>query len=64
MNWHAADLIFLGDPSQDKVTMDHFTNAYETMNRWRKQPDGSEVLMVGTDNYSFLIPLRKTGGGQ
>jgi len=44
--------------------MDHFTNAYETMNRWRKQPDGSEVLMVGTDNYSFLIPLRKTGGGQ
>jgi hypothetical protein len=60
----AADLIFSGDPSQDKVTMDHFTTAYQTMNRWRKQPDGSEVLIVGTDNYSFPIPLRKTSGGQ
>jgi hypothetical protein len=38
--------------------------AYETMNRWRKQPDGGEVLVVGSDNNPFPIPLTKTSGGQ
>ena len=60
----SADLIFSGDAAEDKRTGENFTNAYQTMNRWRKQADGSEVLIVGADNHSFPIPLAKSSGGQ
>ena len=60
----AADLIFSGDAAEDKQTVENFTTAYQTMNRWRKQNDGSEVLVVGTDNNPFPIPLAKNSGGQ
>ncbi len=29
------------------------------MDRWRKQTDGSEVLIVGADNHAFPIPLKR-----
>jgi Protein of unknown function (DUF2950) len=60
----SADLIFSGDDAQDKLAGEHFTNAYQTMNRWRNQTDGSEVLIVGADNNPFPIPLKKNGAGQ
>jgi hypothetical protein len=60
----SADLIFSGDAAEDKRTEEHFTNAYQTMNRWRKQTDGSEVLVVGADNFPFPIPLKKNNSGQ
>jgi len=60
----AADLIFSGNAAQDKLTAEHFTTAYQAMNRWRKQTDGSEVLIVGADNHPFPIPLAKNSGGQ
>ena len=60
----SADLIFSGDAAQDKLTVERFTNAYQTINRWRKQTDGSQALVVGTDNFLFPIPLRKNSGGQ
>jgi Protein of unknown function (DUF2950) len=60
----SADLIFSGDAAQDKQTAGNFTTAYQTMNRWRKQTDSSEVLVVGADNNPFPIPLRKNSGGQ
>ena len=60
----SADLIFSGDAAQDKLTFEHFTTAYETMNRWRKQTDASEVLFVGADNNPFPIPLKKNSAGQ
>jgi Protein of unknown function (DUF2950) len=60
----AADLIFSGDAAQDKQTAQNFTTAYQTMNRWRKQTDGTEVLEVGSDNHAFPIPLAKNSGGQ
>ena len=44
---------------QDKTTVDAFIAGYQQMHRWRKMPDGSEILLVGTDNFAFLIPLRK-----
>ena len=34
------------------------------MNRWRKQTDGGEVLVVGADNNPFPIPLKKNSAGQ
>jgi hypothetical protein len=60
----SADLIFSGDAAQDKATAEHFTAAYQTMARWRKQTDNSEVLVVGADNNPFPIPLKKNSGEQ
>jgi hypothetical protein len=60
----SGDLIFSGDAAQDKLTFEHFTAAYDAMNRWRKQTDGSEVLYVGADNNPFPIPLKKNTAGQ
>jgi len=60
----SQDVIFSGDTAQDKANFDSFTAAYATMNRWRKQTDGSEVLYLGADNNPFPIPLKKNGAGQ
>ncbi len=60
----SKDLIFSGDDAQDKLNGEHFTTACQTMNRWRQQTDGSEVLIVGAENNPFPIPLRKNSSGQ
>ena len=60
----SQDIIFSGDTAQDKTSFENFAGAYATMNRWRKQTDGSEVLIVGADNNPFPIPLKKKGSGQ
>ncbi len=60
----SQDIIFSGDTAQDKTNFDNFIAAYAAMNRWRKQTDGSEVLVVGADNNPFPIPLKKNSAGQ
>jgi hypothetical protein len=60
----SADIIFSGDDAHDKVTAEHFTAAFQIMNRWRKQTDGSRVLLVGADNHPFPIPLKQNSGAQ
>ena len=60
----SADLIFSGDAAQDKLTFEHFTTAYDKMNRWRKQTNGSEILFVGADNNPFPIPLKQNSSAQ
>jgi len=60
----SKELIFSGDPVQDKNTVDAFAKAYEVMHRWRRMADGSQLLLVGADNFAFPIPLKKTSGGQ
>jgi hypothetical protein len=61
---NSADLIFSGNEAQDKQTAENFATAYQAMNRWRKQTDGSEVLVVGPENHPFPIPLKQNSGGQ
>jgi Protein of unknown function (DUF2950) len=56
--------IFSGDAVQDKTTVDAFATAYNTMHRWRKMPDGAQVLLIGADNFAFPIPLKKNATGQ
>lgn len=60
----ASDVIFTGDPVQDKSGLAGFADAYHVMNRWRKMPDGSEVLLVGAENQPFPIPLKKNATGE
>jgi hypothetical protein len=60
----SKQLIASGDPTQDKETVDAFVAAYNTMNRWRKMDDKSQVLVLGVDNFPFPIPLKQNGDGR
>jgi hypothetical protein len=60
----SKEIIFSGDAVQDKAAVDRFKVAYGVMHRWRKMPDGTQVLLVGADNFPFPIPLKKSDGGQ
>ena len=60
----AKNIIYSGDAVQDKAAVDNFTAAYSVMHRWRKMADGSQILLVGVDNFPFPIPLKKNGTGQ
>jgi biotin carboxyl carrier protein len=60
----AKDLIFSGDPVQDKIALGKFTTDYDQMHRWRKLKDGAVVLNIGAENYPFPFPLLKSSAGQ
>ena len=60
----SKELIFSGDPVQDKASINAFVVAYGVMHRWRKMTDGAQTLLIGADNFPFPIPLKKNGAGQ
>ena len=60
----SKQLIFSGDAVQDKNGVDAFVARYAVMHRWRKLTDGSQILLVGADNFAFPIPLKKNAAGQ
>jgi Protein of unknown function (DUF2950) len=60
----SKELISSGDAVQDKNAVATFVEKYGVMHRWRRLEDGSELLLVGADNFAFPIPLKKTDGGQ
>lgn len=61
---NAKDLLFSGDPVQDKAAQAKFTVDYDQMHRWRKLKDGAIVLEIGAVNYPFPFPLSKSSAGQ
>jgi hypothetical protein len=60
----SKELIFSGDPVQDKNTDTLFVKGYGMMHRWRKMPDDAQILLVGPDNFPFPIPLKKNADGK
>jgi hypothetical protein len=60
----SKDVVFSGDPVQDKSTVDAFVTAYGVMHRWRKLAEDSQILIIGADNFAFPIPLDKNAAGQ
>jgi hypothetical protein len=60
----AKDLLFSGDPVQDKLALAKFTTDYDQMHRWRKLKNGALVLNIGDENYPFPFPLLKSPSGQ
>jgi len=60
----SKELISSGDPVRDKTVVDAFIAAYGDMHRFRKMPDGAQILLVGADNYPFPIPLKKNTDGK
>jgi hypothetical protein len=59
----SKDVITSGDPVQDENTAAKFSSAYDVMHRWRRMDDGSQILLVGYDNFPFPIPLKKSQDG-
>jgi hypothetical protein len=59
----SKEIIYSGDPVQDKNATAAFVAAYGVMHRWRKMPDGAQFLLVGADNFPFPIPLKKNADG-
>lgn len=60
----SKDLIYSGDATADKAAFEGFVSDYNAMHRWRKLENGNELLITGTDNKAFPIPLKKTDAGQ
>src|SRR5580704_953212 len=60
----SKEIIYSGDPVQDKGAANAFAAAYQVMHRWRKMADGSQTLLMGADNFAFPIPLKKDAVGQ
>jgi Protein of unknown function (DUF2950) len=60
----AKQLIFSGDPVQDKAGLDLFASRYDEMHRWGKLANGGLVLDVGAENYPFPFALLKDSAGQ
>ena len=60
----SKEVIYSGDAVQDKNTATAFAAGYGVMHRWRNMPDGTQMLMVGADNFPFPIPLKKNAVGQ
>jgi hypothetical protein len=60
----SKEIIFSGDPVQDKNAAAAFATGYAVMHRWRNMADGAQMLLVGADNFPFPIPLKKNADGQ
>jgi hypothetical protein len=60
----SKEVISSGDAVEDKNAAQAFAARYGAMHRWRKLTDGSQILLVGADNFPFPIPLKKTADGQ
>src|SRR6516162_4181971 len=60
----SKQLLSSGDAVEDKSAVAAFVEKYQAMHRWRRLEDGSEILVVGADNFPFAIPLKKDAGGK
>ncbi|MGW8161533.1 MAG: DUF2950 domain-containing protein [Desulfobulbales bacterium] len=57
----AADLISSGDKVADQRGRTRFLQAYNEKNSLEQEADGRVVLMVGTSDYPFSIPVVRQG---
>lgn len=53
----SEDLISSGDPVADQNGRSRFLKAYEEKNSLEKESEGHEVLLVGSKDYPFPIPI-------
>jgi hypothetical protein len=61
---NSKEIISSGDATQDRKNAAAFVSAYQVMNRWRKIDDNNQMLIVGADNFTFPIPLKKNVSGR
>jgi len=53
------DLVDSGDAAGDKTSYASFAAAYDQMHRFRKLDNGNQLLIVGSSNTAFPVPLRQ-----
>lgn len=58
----AKELVYSGDPVQDKSGMEGFVKAYKTKHAIIKQDDQTRVLQVGANSWEMPIPIINDGG--
>jgi len=51
------------DPVQDRIDRQRFARKYREMHRLAREPDGTEVLYVGAENWPFPFPLVAADAG-
>lgn len=51
------ELTSSGDEAVDRLDRERFAQKYQEMHRLVREPDGSTVLYIGTENWPFPIPL-------
>ena len=51
------------DSAQDRTDREQFARKYREMHRWVREPDGTERLHVGAENWPFPFPLVAVAGG-
>ena len=56
------DLVYSGDPVQDKAGMEAFVKAYKTKHAIVKQDDTTRILQVGSSDWQMPIPIINYGG--
>ena len=59
----AKEVLFSGDVVQDRNDDRAFTARYEVRHRWRSLEDGTQILLVGADDFPFPIPLTGNSSG-
>ncbi|HET9068101.1 MAG TPA: DUF2950 domain-containing protein, partial [Amaricoccus sp.] len=57
------DVVFTGDPVQDRQIWSEFLRAYRALNRVDANDDGTATLEIGKDLWPFPAPLVKDGAG-
>lgn len=58
----AKELVYSGDPVQDKAGMEGFVKAYKTKHAIVKQDDQTRQLQVGASDWPMPIPIINDGG--
>jgi Protein of unknown function (DUF2950) len=56
------DLVYSGDPVQDKAGMESFVKSYETKHSIIEQDAKTRILEVGANNWQMPIPIVNDGG--
>src|SRR5215475_4331579 len=56
------ELVYSGDPVQDKRGMEGFVKAYKTKHNLVTQDDKTQILQVGANDWPLPIPIVNDGG--
>ena len=59
----SSSILSSGDEVADKNNREFFDDRYEQMNRWAKEINGEQTLIIGAENWPFPIPLKKDAAG-
>lgn len=56
------ELVYSGDPVQDKTGMERFVKSYKTKHAIVTEDDKTRILQVGANNWPMPIPIVNDGG--